>query len=245
MSHLSADNRKTISTMLHKNNRCVEIAFEIGCDTTTVAKEIKNNRILLREAKSGFKNSFCTKLLKRPYVCSFYNIRYTKCPYAQYRYDWNIAQKKYEQRLHDSRKGINLTKDEHENLNSVLKQGIEDKKSIYAIVHEYNLPVSVSTIYRYISEGKVSVKKIDLPYAVSYKKRKSQMKKYDYSDTKIDRSNRTYIDFLAYKRSKINEMTVQMDFLGSIKSDSKSILTLIIPKLHFVFLFIIEKKEFL
>lgn len=38
-------------------------------------------------------------------------------------------------------------------------------------------------------------------------------------------------------------MTVQMDFLGSIKSDSKSILTLIIPELHFVFLYIIENKN--
>lgn len=38
-------------------------------------------------------------------------------------------------------------------------------------------------------------------------------------------------------------MTSQMDFLGSIKTDSKSILTLIIPELHFVFLFIIENKN--
>lgn len=38
-------------------------------------------------------------------------------------------------------------------------------------------------------------------------------------------------------------MTVQMDFLGSIKSDSKSILTLIIPELHFVFLYLVENKN--
>ena len=34
-----------------------------------------------------------------------------------------------------------------------------------------------------------------------------------------------------------------MDFLGSIKTDSKSILTLIIPDLHFVLLKIIENKN--
>ena len=44
-------------------------------------------------------------------------------------------------------------------------------------------------------------------------------------------------------KNRINEMTVQMDFLGSIKTDSKSILTLIIPELHFVFLYLIENKN--
>jgi len=34
-----------------------------------------------------------------------------------------------------------------------------------------------------------------------------------------------------------------MDFLGTIKSDSKSILTLTIPMIHFVMLFIIEKPN--
>ena len=34
-----------------------------------------------------------------------------------------------------------------------------------------------------------------------------------------------------------------MDFLGSIKTDRKSILTLIIPELHFVILRIIEDKN--
>lgn len=34
-----------------------------------------------------------------------------------------------------------------------------------------------------------------------------------------------------------------MDFLGSIKSDSKSILTLTIPTIHFVMLILIEKPN--
>lgn len=40
------------------------------------------------------------------------------------------------------------------------------------IVHSNDLPVSVSTIYRYIDKNKIDVKKIDLPYAATYKKRK-------------------------------------------------------------------------
>ena len=85
---------------------------------------------------------------------------------------------------------------------------------------------------------------MDLPYAVTYKKRKKQIKKYEYPENyKVNRMNRTFVDYLAYRKSHLNEMTVQMDFLGSIVKDSKSILTLIIPDIHFVFLFIIENKN--
>lgn len=75
------------------------------------------------------------------------------------------------------------------------------------------------------------------------RKERKKIKEYDYPNNNIDRSNRTFIDFLAYRKSRINEITLQMDFLGSIKSDNKSILNLILPDLHFVFLFIIDKKN--
>lgn len=41
MSHLTEENRKTISSMITHNNTCVDIAEAIGCDPTTIAKEIK------------------------------------------------------------------------------------------------------------------------------------------------------------------------------------------------------------
>jgi IS30 family transposase len=55
--------------------------------------------------------------------------------------------------------------------------------------------------------------------------------------------NRTFLDYLAYKKTHINELGSQMDFLGSIKSDNKSILVIIIPEIHFPFLFIVENKN--
>lgn len=85
---------------------------------------------------------------------------------------------------------------------------------------------------------------MDLPYAITYKKRKKSNKKYEYHENKnIDRSNRTYIDYLYCLQAHPNTFIVQIDFLGSIKTDYKSILTLIIPDLHFVILYIIENKS--
>lgn len=243
MSHLKDDDRKIIANMLFRKAKCVEIANKIGCDPTTISKEIKKNRVISKEAK-GDKKMLCKKLEKYPFVCLDCSHKYKDCTLTQLRYDAGIAQKKYIYRLHETRKGINLTPEEHKKLNTALKEGLLNKKSIYSIVHSANIDVSVPTVYRYIQEKKVNVSRMDLPYAVTYKKRKRANKKYEYPENnKVDRHNRTYIDYLAYKKSHLNEFTTQMDFLGAIKTDSKSILTLIIPDIHFPFLRIIENKN--
>ena len=243
MSHLTEENRKKISSMLAHGNKCCEIAEEIGCDPTTIAKEIKRNRVISKDASKGLNKCLCKKLDKWPYVCGTCKHKYTDCSFIQLKYDPIFAQKKYEAKLHNSRKGINLTKEEYDQLVTTIKEGLKTKRSIYASIKASKVDVSLPTVYRYISEKKVPISKMDLPYAVTYKKRKKKIKEYDYSNNKIDRSNRTYLDYLAYIKTRINEITTQMDFLGSIKSDSKSILVLILSQIHFIFLFIIEKRN--
>ena len=243
MSHLSEKDRKLISSMLAHGKKCVEIAEAIGCDPTTIAKEVKRNRTISRDASKGQNKFLCKLLDKWPYVCGTCKHKYTTCAFIQMKYDAIFAQSRYEARLHNSRKGINLTEEEYRTLVTYLKDGLKNKRSIYASLKESKVDISISTVYRYISEHKVPISKAELPYAVTYKKRKRKIKEYEYPNNTIDRSNRTYLDYLAYRKNRINEITVQMDFLGSIKSDSKSILTLILPELHFVFLFIIEKKN--
>ncbi|HHT66785.1 MAG TPA: helix-turn-helix domain-containing protein [Erysipelotrichaceae bacterium] len=236
MSHLTEQNRKDISSTLAHNKKCVKIANAIGCDPTTIAKEIKLNRIISKEARTKGNKILCKRLERFPYVCLACPHKYTSCTLTQLKYDARVAQKKYEFRLHETRKGINLTKEEYDSLNHQLKEGLLNKRSVYEIVKTSEIDISVPTVYRYISEKKMNITKMDLPYAVTYKKRKKINKKYDYPNNRVDRSNRSYLDYLSYRKVRLNEMTVQMDFLGSIKSDSKSILTLIIPELHFVFL---------
>ena len=243
MSHLTGEDRKKISNMLSHGASCKDIANAIGCDPTTISKEIKKNRVISKEAK-GDKKILCKKLDRFPFVCLDCPHKYTSCTLTQLRYNSEFAQKKYEYKLHESRKGINLTKEEHELLNEILKEGLKDKKSIYSIIHSSSLDISIPTVYRYIQEKKLDITKMDLPYAVTYKKRKKANKKYEYPEnSKVDRHNRTFIDYLAYKKSHLNEFTSQMDFLGAIKTDSKCILALIIPDIHFPILKIIENKN--
>lgn len=243
MSHLTFEHRKLIASMLAHGRHCKDIADAIGCDPTTIAKEIKKNRIISKESKIKSK-ILCKKLDRFPYICGSCKEKYTTCVLTQLKYDASLSQKKYEYRLHESRRGINLTPEEHRELEHALKEGLKNKRSVYSIIHSGKFDTSPSTVYRYIQEKKINISKMDLPYAVTYKKRKKQIKKYEYPENyKVNRMNRTFVDYLAYRKSHLNEMTVQMDFLGSIVKDSKSILTLIIPDIHFVFLFIIENKN--
>ena len=126
MSHLTLENRKLISSMIAQGRKCIDIAKAIGCDPTTIAKEIKKNRIISKEAKYKDK-ILCKKLDRFPYVCVDCPHKYTDCILTQLRYNAEVAQRKYEYRLHETRKGINLTKEEHEALNKALKEGLMEK----------------------------------------------------------------------------------------------------------------------
>lgn len=237
MSHFNFEDRKKISNGISNGLSCVEIGLTLDKDPTSVSKEVKRNRVISKEPK--IKNRImCKKLDRWPYVCVDCKHKYRDCPFVQFTYNATIAQKNADSKLHESRRGINLTKEEHAILNECLLKGKIDKVSVYDSILRSGVDISVSTAYRYINNGIMSIKHYDLPYALKYKKRKVQNKKYEYY-TKLDRSNRTFLDYLSYMHTRINEKTVQMDFLGSIKTDYKSILVLVIPQLKFPMLFLI------
>ena len=65
-------------------------------------------------------------------------------------------------------------------------------------------------------------------------------KKYNYSNNNIDRNNHTYLDYLSCMHKNPNCNVWQLDFLGTIKSDSKSILSFILINIHFTIIDIIK-----
>lgn len=239
--HINFEQRKTIASGIAHNYKVKEIATLIGIDPTSISKEVKRNRDMITV---GNNVSICKRTQRWPYVCSGCNRRYTNCSLTKYKYDAKSAQTKAYTNLINSRKGIDIDADEFKKLDDLIKSGIKDKKSIYQIKIENNdsIKQSVTTLYRYIDKGYLTTRKIDLPYAVKYKKRKHN-KKYDYSNNKIDRSNHTYLDYLAYIHKHPNSYIWQLDFLGAIKTDSKNILTFTLPTLQLPILDIITNPD--
>lgn len=239
--HINFEQRKTISFCISHNKKLCEIATILDLDPTSISKEVKRNRTVIKYGRSSQE---CPLLKRWPYICSNCNHRYTNCHLTQYKYNAKLAQENADTNLINSRRGIDISSEDFKQLDLVIKNGVDNDKSIYQIKIENaeRVPQSLTTLYRYIDKGYLTTKKIDLPCAVTYKKRKHNSK-YDYSNNSIDRSNHTYLDYLAFIHQNPKSYVWQLDFLGSIKVDSKSILTFSLPNLQFSILNIIKNPN--
>ena len=239
--HINFEQRKLIASMVVHGAKLKEIGEYTSLDPTSVSKELKRNRLPINSKILTSKQ--CKKLDRYPYVCNACSYRYSLCGFKKYVYKAKEAQDKANENLVISRRGIDLDDKEYKKIDESIKQGLKDSKSIYHIVKEDNLSKSVTTIYRYINSGFLTTKRMDLPLAVTYKKRKHN-KKYEYRENlKIDRSNHTYLNYLSFINNNPRTFGWQLDFLGSIKTDSKAILSLVIPELQFVLIKLINKPD--
>ena len=241
--HINFEQRKTISSCISHNCKLVDISKVLPLDPRSISREVKRNRIATDN--SNINTSDCKKLKRWPYVCTNCESRYKRCSFIKLKYDAKKAQTKADINLINSRKGIDIDNDKFKRLDEIIKNGIDDNKSIYQIKIENSdeIDKSITTLYRYINNGILTIKRIDLPYAVKYKKRKHN-KKYDYSENnKIDRTGHTYLDYLSYIHKNPRVNVWQLDFLGAIKTDSKNILSFILPEVHFTLIDIIKNPD--
>ena len=241
--HLNFEQRKLIGSCIAQNYKLIETARILKLDPTTISKEVKRNRMpILKDA--GFSDE-CKHIKRWPHVCNYCSLKYQHCIFKKYRYIAKYAQEQANIKLVSSRRGLDLDSDEFKKIDSIIKAGTDNNKSIYQIKIENpnDIVKSLTTLYRYINKGFLTTKRIDLPYAVTYKKRKHN-KKYDYKgNNKIDRSNHTYLDYLSFLHQNPRANVWQLDFLGSIKSDSKAIITFFMPHLHFSIIDIITNPD--
>ena len=240
--HLTLEQRKVISSGISHEIKLKEIGKSLQVDPTSISKEVKRNRI---EISTGLNND-CKRTQRWPYVCTGCSKKYNNnCPFTKYKYDAKKAQQKADINLVNSRRGIDVDDEEFKQLDTIIKNGVDENKSIYQIKIENNdiIKKSISTLYGYINKGYLTTKKIDLPYAVAYKKRKHN-KKFEYSENnKIDRTGHTYLDYLAFIHKHPGVYVWQLDFLGAIKTDNNNILTFILPNLQFTLLNIIKNPN--
>ena len=174
--HLNKLQRNAIASGLSRGKKLKDIAEEIEADPTSVSKEIKRNRIKTYAGK--IVNEACKRIIRYPYCCNTCPKKYGECRFDKYEYRADKAQEKADRRLVNSRVGINMTEEEFNNVDKVIKEGISNKESIYHIVKSNEGMPSTPTIYRWIKEKKLTTTWMDLPYAKTYKKRK--IKKYAY-----------------------------------------------------------------
>lgn len=229
-NHLSEADRKVIASGLSQGKKLCDIALSLGFDPTSISKEVKRNRIVWKNR--GLPP--CPKLARWPFVCTTCNKRYEKsCRYEKFKYDARIAENKAFVNLVNTRKGIDITKEELENLDNLISQGIALGQSIDEIKTRNNISKATSTLYSYTHKGILSIKPKDLPYAGKLKPRKHS-KAYDYpQNNKINRLGHTYPDYILFMKSHPFYNQWQLDFLGHKKGDRNAILSMIMPEFQF------------
>lgn len=241
--HLTFEQRKVISNGISHNYKLKEIAETLGFEPTSISREVKRNRESITIGKNI---TNCKRINRWPYVCTGCPKKYNnQCRFTKYKYDAKKAQSKADVNLVNSRKGIDIDSEHFKQLDEIVKDGIDNNKSIYQITIENKdtIDKSVTTLYRYVNKGYLTTRRIDLPYAVTYKKRKHE-KKYEYSENKeIDRTGHTYIDYLAYIHRHPGIYVWQLDFLGTIKTDNNNILSFVLPDLQFILLDLIKNPN--
>lgn len=207
--HLTLEERIDIAEYLAKRYSFKEIARRLGKSPSTISREVKRHTY---QETNGFvkqPNGVCELLSSPPFVCNGCPQKSrAACKYTRHVYIARRAQDEYETLLKDSRSGIPLKKSSFDELDRVISNGVHNGQHIYHIMKSYDLPVSVSTVYRHIKKGYYSISPIDLPRMVKFKQRRCRRK--DYVPSEIKRG-RLYADFLDYIADNPDIPIVQFD----------------------------------
>lgn len=236
--HLTLEDRIEIEECLRHGMTFKAIASRIDKDQTTVSKEVKKHISVSKGYDS--EKPLCKLLLKAPYVCNGCQKR-RSCRLEKHLYRAQNAYNEYRDTLVDSRTGVALNREAFYRADEILYDGVKNKgQHIYHIVQTHNLGMSVSSVYRNISKGYLSVSKIDLPRAVKFKPRKNHSSS-EYVPASVKKGH-TYADFLAFIDEHDIESWVEMDtVIGNI--GGKVIMTFDFTDFNFMFGLLLENKS--
>lgn len=186
-----------------------------------------------------FSKDECPTLLHFPFVCN--NCQQRKgCRRDKFLYNATLAHVRSQELLRTCRTGINLTQPELESLDLLLTPLIQRGQALNHIVavHREDLPCSKRSLYRYVDQGILAVRNIDLPRKVCYKKRKTASREpADFAC----RQGRTFSDFLIYTGYQPDLPIVEMDTLIG-RNGGKALLTLLFRQSSFMLIFLLAEK---
>lgn len=242
--------RSFIKKDISENKYCGDCANKKSCRIKQRCRKIdcrKNcvncKSLLSCHNKIEFK---CSRTNRFPFVCNGC-MKKDLCPLDKYFYYPHSADNNYRNLLHTSRTGIDKSPESFQILNDAITKGVEQGQPIYHIAHTLkgDAATSVSTIYRYIHNEYLTVSVHDLPKIVTLKQREKKIPtKYEYRENKgIDRTGHLYKDWIIYQAKNRIVTFWEMDFLGVPHCSSKMILSLTIPQIQFVALYIIKNAD--
>lgn len=227
--HLTKQDRISIKHSLDRRVSCRKIAEDLDRSPSTISAEVLRNRTISVGNDKGLlvkdvPEKSCLRLEKWPFVCN--GCKYIRGCRNHFKAEYNprLAQAYSDERLVESRVGINRTPEEMERISIILRNDLSRGLSPAQIAEGRKSEFSAcpSTIYNWISSGIGDMSSLDCRRKVKYKKRKKNQKKY--KPRALD-STRSYEAFLNLPQDQ-QDQAVEMDTVIGKRSDSQCLLTL-------------------
>lgn len=225
-------------------NRCIHKTSckkTLICDDKTRCKRRCSVCKFCNSRCEDFKEEVCYKLAKPPYVCNGCKDE-SRCVLRKKYYIHGVAEKQYLQILAESRSGANLSENELHYMNKLFSPLIRRGQSVHHILanNQDRFTVNEKTIYRYISDGLLSVKNGDMPRICKLKPRRKKSIEHKV-DTKC-RIGRTYKDYQKFMENNPRLNTVEMDSVVG-RVGGKVLLTLMFTNSGLMLAFLRESNN--
>ncbi len=245
--HLGFKERIIIQTEIEHNpsSSCQSIARIVGCNPSSIYREIKGNSLVYKSKQEFFQHSEslpCPVLRAFPFSCNRCTHR-VRCSRKVVLYDAYEAESGSRQDLAEARSHPLISSHALSELDHRVSQRVIDGQSLYHIKQtDPRIAVSEATLRRYIGKGYFVCRNIDLPRAVRFK----PSKKYDNRRKRIDVAilrNRMYSDFLDFIRANPGAPVLEMDTVFGARADSKCLLTFFERKSRFQWAALVNQRE--
>ena len=243
-AHFTLESRTLLFRLLNENRSFRSIASIIGCSVSSITNEILKHRIYRDLSwKDSSRDCRSTRLVKAPYVCNGCE-NFKGCRRSKYLYDPAKAHEEYMKTLKESRSGIRSSAEGIAYIDELITPLIKEKgQTVDHILLSNELGISRSTLYRYIDDGLLSIRNIDLKRRVRYSNKRSKSSKQENRTERASLRSRKYLDFLAYTKANPKASITEMDTVIGKRDESFAILTLILRKSNFMMGFFLEHKS--
>lgn len=247
-NHLKFEDRVKLQFILDTHQKELislsYLAKEIGVSKTTIRYELINNHIKTKgntfTGSSGLAK--CSELCYKYSICNTCNRfrKRTNCAFIKRYYDAYYANELARNRLIDSRRCLDKKQENikiiEKKITPYVKAGLSLEVAMLGIADDEYIP-SISTIRRYISDGHLSIKGVDLPRAARFKVKKEY--RYDRRNRLSVRilHNRMYSNYVEYMKNGKHRV-LQVDCIIGKREDKQVILTIfdLVSKMQFGFL---------
>ena len=180
--------------------------------------------------------NLCPKLLKFPFICDFCEI---KGVCGKEHHLWNPVQVESNrmERLRSTRKHLYLSKKKLMVFNDWITPFIKKQLSVEAIYSQYPeaFPASTSTVRRWIDQGQLTARRIDLLRAVRFKTKKEYQYKRPSNRDPLAKYGHTYQYFLDYVKLNPKASIIEMDTVHGQKTEEMKLLTFYHRQSHLQF----------